>query len=101
MSKNFQKTKQKRIPPQGLLPEVPQLLTERTLGAEHHIQRVAKASRARVLKRGGRLIWARWHPLLVWDGSYRCVWIKVFLRNAFIHLEGGLKLDLELWDTQT
>lgn len=99
-AKIWKKNENKRVPPQGLLSEVPQLLTEGTLGAEHHVQGVAKAGRERVLKCGDWLMSVRWLPLLVWDGNYRCVWIGVFFWNAFVHLERGLKLDLEFWDTQ-
>lgn len=98
--KKEKKKKEKRISPQGLSPEVPQLLTEGTLGAEHHIQGVTKAGGERVLEHWGRLLWVRWLPQLVWDGSYRCVRLGVFFRNAVVHFEGGLELDFELWDTQ-
>lgn len=99
-SKRSDKKIKKGIPPQGLSLEVPQLLTEGTLGPEHHVQGVTKAGGERVLNRGGHFVWVLWLPQLVRDGSYRCVRTGVFFWNVVVPLEGGLQLDFELWDTQ-
>lgn len=96
INRKYVKKEKKGIPPQSLLPEVPQLLTEGTLGAEHHVQGVTKAGGGRVLNRGGGFLRVLWLPQLVRDGSYRCVRPGVFFWNAVVHLEGGLQLDFEL-----